>query len=315
MSSKHICAHCNKPINEAVVVALGKSWHKEHFLCAHCKQPLKDAKYIQEDGKPYCEKDWKALFQTPNQPKCAQCNSPIQDTVVTAMGKTWHKDHFVCTHCKKPFKDSKFLTENGLPYCEADHKALFQKGGSSGAICAQCNKPIADTVTQAMGKSWHKEHFVCTHCKKPFNGSSFFVQDEKPYCEDDHKKLFPSGNCASGSNPLCAHCNKPITDTVLTALGKHWHKDHFVCAHCKKPITEAEFSTKDGQAYCEKDYTALFRKKCSGCGELIKDTVLTALDKHWHKQCFSCNKCKKPINAQQGFTEKNGMPFCMGCGV
>ncbi|XP_054278966.1 leupaxin-like [Macrosteles quadrilineatus] len=113
--------------------------------------------------------------------------------------------------------------------------------------------------------------------------------------------------------PNCAQCNKPITDTVVAALGKTWHPEHFTCAHCKKPIREPTFREQSGQPYCEADYMQLYGKSCSGCGQPIKNTILTALNKTWHQECFKCTKCQKVI-ALKEFTEKHGNPFCMGCG-
>ena len=36
--------------------------------------------------------------------------------------------------------------------------------------------------------------------------------------------------------PVCGACHRPIEERVVTALGKHWHVEHFVCAKCEKPF-------------------------------------------------------------------------------
>ena len=36
--------------------------------------------------------------------------------------------------------------------------------------------------------------------------------------------------------PICGACRRPIEERVVTALGKHWHVEHFVCAKCEKPF-------------------------------------------------------------------------------
>ena len=38
-----------------------------------------------------------------NIPICGACRRPIEDRVVTALGKQWHVEHFVCGKCEKPF--------------------------------------------------------------------------------------------------------------------------------------------------------------------------------------------------------------------
>lgn len=117
----------------------------------------------------------------------------------------------------------------------------------------------------------------------------------------------------SQSTPTCAQCNKPIHDTVLGAMGKTWHPDHFTCAHCKKPIKDPSFRVQNGKPYCDADYIQLYGKTCFACGQVIQNTILTALNKTYHQECFKCTKCHKSI-ALKEFTEKNGNPFCMACG-
>jgi LIM protein, putative len=36
-------------------------------------------------------------------PICGACHRPIEERIVTALGKNWHVEHFVCARCEKPF--------------------------------------------------------------------------------------------------------------------------------------------------------------------------------------------------------------------
>lgn len=58
----------------------------------------------------------------------------------------------------------------------------------------------------AMGKTWHPEHFVCTHCQEEIGSRNFFERDGQPYCEKDYHNLF---------SPRCYYCNGPILDVSL----------------------------------------------------------------------------------------------------
>lgn len=58
-------------------------------------------------------------------------------------------------------------------------------------------------VVTAMGKTWHPEHFVCTHCQEEIGSRNFFERDGQPYCEKDYHNLF---------SPRCYYCNGPILD-------------------------------------------------------------------------------------------------------
>ena len=71
------------------------------------------------------------------------------------------------------------------PYCLQHYHEI------KGSICAQCNKPIMGRTVNALGKSWHADHFNCTFCKKLLTSSAPFKSNEgKPYCSTCHVKLF-----------------------------------------------------------------------------------------------------------------------------
>lgn len=74
---------------------------------------------------------------------------------------------------------------------------------TSKGICCACNKPIVGQVVTALGKTWHPEHFTCTHCGTELANQNFFERNSAPYCETDYQNLF---------SPRCAYCNAPILD-------------------------------------------------------------------------------------------------------
>lgn len=69
--------------------------------------------------------------------------------------------------------------------------------------CTACDKAIVGQVITALGKTWHPEHFTCTHCSQELGTRNFFERDGRPYCEPDYHNLF---------SPRCAYCNGPILD-------------------------------------------------------------------------------------------------------
>ena len=58
--------------------------------------------------------------------------------VVTALGRTWHPEHFSCAHCQKELGTKNFFERDGQPYCEPDYHHLFSPR------CSYCNGPILD---------------------------------------------------------------------------------------------------------------------------------------------------------------------------
>ena len=69
---------------------------------------------------------------------CAACNKPIIGQVCTALGKTWHPEHFTCVACELPLGSRNFFEREGKPFCEKDYHELYAPR------CAYCNGPILD---------------------------------------------------------------------------------------------------------------------------------------------------------------------------
>ena len=75
---------------------------------------------------------------------------------MTALGKTWHPEHFFCAHCGKPFGATEnFHEKDGRPYCRDHYYELFAPK------CGACERPIVDSFVSALKKQWHPECFNC----------------------------------------------------------------------------------------------------------------------------------------------------------
>lgn len=144
-----------------------------------------------------------------------------------ALGKYWHNEHFSCASCQRQISNQ-WYDHDGKPYCMEDFGKLFAKQ------CSFCHQAIFDKYTTALGKHWHPDHFVCTHCRKPI-GENFHEHGGKPYCVTHHLELF----C-----PKCAYCNKPITAGSIDALEKSWHQDCLVCVVCHQSLLKGSITAK-----------------------------------------------------------------------
>lgn len=238
-ASKGTCAYCRQEILGEVVQALGKTFHVDHFVCGHCQEPIGTRTFFELEGLPNCERCYQNLFC----PKCAYCDAPIQDRCVSALGKKWHVNHFICTQCLQPFPKGVFFERDGRPYCET---CFF---GRYAPTCAGCERPITGDCVNALGQQWHPEHFVCTYCRRSFGGEPFFEYQGKPYCEAHYHQQ---------AGALCAGCQRPITGRCISALNKKWHPEHFVCTFCMNPLGGATYSEKQGKPYCKDCFIKLF---------------------------------------------------------
>ncbi|XP_036382632.1 paxillin isoform X2 [Megalops cyprinoides] len=230
---------------------------------------------------------------------CGACNKPIAGQVVTAMGRTWHPEHFVCTHCQEEIGSRNFFERDGQPYCEKDYHNLFSPR------CYYCNGPILDKVVTALDRTWHPEHFFCAQCGAFFGPEGFHEKDGKAYCRKDYFDMFA---------PKCGGCARAILENYISALNCLWHPECFVCRECFTPFVNGSFFEHDGQPYCEVHYHERRGSLCSGCQKPITGRCITAMAKKFHPEHFVCAFCLKQLN-KGTFKEQNDKPYCQSCFV
>nr|XP_020863692.1 paxillin isoform X2 [Phascolarctos cinereus] len=228
---------------------------------------------------------------------CGACKKPIAGQVVTAMGKTWHPEHFVCTHCQEEIGSRNFFERDGQPYCEKDYHNLFSPR------CFYCNGPILDKVVTALDRTWHPEHFFCAQCGAFFGPEGFHEKDGKAYCRKDYFDMFA---------PKCGGCARAILENYISALNTLWHPECFVCRECFTPFINGSFFEHDGQPYCEVHYHERRGSLCSGCQKPITGRCITAMAKKFHPEHFVCAFCLKQLN-KGTFKEQNDKPYCQNC--
>ncbi|XP_045078973.1 paxillin-like isoform X3 [Coregonus clupeaformis] len=228
---------------------------------------------------------------------CGACNKPIVGQVVTAMGRTWHPEHFVCTHCQEEIGSRNFFERDGAPYCEKDYHDLFSPR------CHYCNGPILDKVVTALDRNWHPEHFFCAQCGAFFGPEGFHEKDGKAYCRKDYFDMFA---------PKCGGCARAILENYISALNSLWHPECFVCRECFTPFVNGSFFEHEGQPYCEGHYHERRGSLCSGCQKPITGRCITAMAKKFHPEHFVCAFCLKQLN-KGTFKEQNDKPYCQGC--
>ncbi|XP_070402608.1 paxillin isoform X3 [Nothobranchius furzeri] len=228
---------------------------------------------------------------------CGACCKPIVGQVVTAMGRTWHPEHFVCTHCQEEIGSRNFFEREGQPYCEKDYHNLFSPR------CYYCNGPILDKVVTALDRTWHPEHFFCAQCGSFFGPEGFHEKDGKAFCRKDYFDMFA---------PKCGGCARAILENYISALNCLWHPECFVCRECFTPFVNGSFFEHDGQPYCEVHYHERRGSLCSGCQKPITGRCITAMSKKFHPEHFVCAFCLKQLN-KGTFKEQNDKPYCHGC--
>ncbi|KAM5285727.1 PDZ and LIM domain protein 5 isoform 17-T21 [Hipposideros larvatus] len=110
------CGRCQRKILGEVINALKQTWHVSCFVCVACGKPIRNNVFHLEDGEPYCETDYYALFGT----ICHGCEFPIEagDMFLEALGYTWHDTCFVCSICCESLEGQTFFSKKDKPLCK-----------------------------------------------------------------------------------------------------------------------------------------------------------------------------------------------------
>ncbi|KAF3047851.1 hypothetical protein E8E11_004136 [Didymella keratinophila] len=150
----------------------------------------------------------------------------------------------------------------------------------TGAQCTHCALPISGRIVSAGGCRFHPECFSCYQCGEKLECVAFYPEpsakhaarcdrirarqrgedvaflpgwdtpekmqqleeqdgtDESPrfYCHLDFHECFSPRYSAK-----CKGCRKPVTDTVVKALGAEWHTGCFVCIECRGPFDDGRY--------------------------------------------------------------------------
>ncbi|XP_041937534.1 LIM and senescent cell antigen-like-containing domain protein 1 isoform X1 [Alosa sapidissima] len=283
---------------EKIVNSNGELYHEQCFVCAQCFQQFPEGLFYEFEGRKYCEHDFQMLFA----PCCHQCGEFIIGRVIKAMNNSWHPDCFCCDICQAVLADVGFVKNAGRHLCRPCHNREKARGLGK-YICQKCHAIIEDNPLIFKNDPYHPDHFNCNNCGKELTSDARELKGEL-YCLPCHDKM---------GVPICGACRRPIEGRVVNAMGKQWHVEHFVCAKCEKPFLGHRHYERKGLAYCETHYNQLFGDVCYHCNRVIEGDVVSALNKAWCVNCFSCSTCNTKLTLKDKFVEVDLKPVCKHC--
>ncbi|KAG5844252.1 hypothetical protein ANANG_G00160410 [Anguilla anguilla] len=188
--------------------------------------------FFQKKGEYICTADYQRLYGT----RCDSCGDFITGEVVSALGRTYHPNCFVCSVCRKQFPIGDRVTFSGKQcVCQqcsltlASAREPVKVHGPS--QCAGCKEEIKHGQSLlALEKQWHVSCFKCQTCNTVLT-AEYISKDGVPYCESDYHAQF---------GIRCETCERYISGRVLEAGGKHYHPTCARCARCNMMFTEGE---------------------------------------------------------------------------
>ncbi|XP_019652339.1 actin-binding LIM protein 2 isoform X6 [Ailuropoda melanoleuca] len=231
-STAILCNTCGNVCKGEVLRVQNKYFHIKCFVCKACGCDLAEGGFFVRQGEYICTLDYQRLYGT----RCFSCDQFIEGEVVSALGKTYHPDCFVCAVCRLPFPPGDRVTFNGKE-CMCQKCSLPKTAGSSVHLsqglwsCGGCGTEIKNGQSLvALDKHWHLGCFKCETCGKQLD-AEYISKDGLPYCEADYHTKF---------GIRCDGCEKYITGHVLEAGEKHYHPLCALCVRCGRMFAEGE---------------------------------------------------------------------------
>ncbi|RKF54293.1 Rho-type GTPase-activating protein 1 [Golovinomyces cichoracearum] len=114
---------------------------------------------------------------------------------------------------------------------------------------------------------------------------------------------------------LCEKCCETLTGQFVRALGGTYHLDCFRCRDCGQIVASKFFpideENGEGQyPLCETDYFKRLDLICHKCNTALRGSYITALDRKYHIDHFTCSVCPTVFGAQDSYYEHNGQVYC-----
>lgn len=120
---------------------------------------------------------------------------------------------------------------------------------------------------------------------------------------------------SNGQLRTCKKCGEGLTGQFVRALGGTFHLDCFKCQDCGQIVASKFFPVdqEDGSGQfplCETDYFRRLELLCFECGGALRGSYITALDRKYHIEHFTCSVCPTVFGAQDSYYEHDSKVYC-----
>jgi len=265
-------------------------------------------------------------FKAPEQIKCPRCTKSVYAAEARAVGElSFHKECFKCSMCNKALDSTNQNCHERVLYCKTCHGRKFGPkgygfgGGAAGLSmdsgahldgppdsavgrvqqnykppkapagegCPRCGGCVysAEEVL-AKGKAYHKTCFNCKSCRKALDSMQHCDgPDKEVYCKGCYGNKFGPQGYGFGQGGGTLTSKFADTTSMVSTRGA----DKVIMA-------------KEGEESCP---------RCGG--KVYSAEMMMAKDRGFHKKCFKCRNCKRPLDSMTHCDGTDGEVYCKLC--
>ncbi|XP_018897504.1 muscle LIM protein Mlp84B isoform X2 [Bemisia tabaci] len=277
------------------------------------------------NGKPGGAQNVRAIAKAPEGQGCPRCGGCVYAAEqMLARGRGWHKECFKCAECTKRL-DSVNCCEGPDKdiYCKVCYAKRFgPRGiGSNGLVCDITDVEVSEmmtlhttTVNTASIKAPPGKG--CPRC----GGVVFAAEQVLAKGREWHRKCFKCKDCNKTLDSIIA-CDGPDKDVYCkTCYGKKWgpHGYGFACGSGflqTDGLTEEDIASM--RPFYNPDTTSIKAPAGEGCprcgGRVFAAEQQLAKGTMWHKICFNCAACHRPLDSMLACDGPDKEIYCRAC--
>ncbi|RJE18299.1 GTPase-activating protein, partial [Aspergillus sclerotialis] len=125
----------------------------------------------------------------------------------------------------------------------------------------------------------------------------------------------PQNKSPGSTQRVCKKCGETLTGQFVRALGATYHLECFKCEDCGQIVASKFFPVEsEDKTYqyplCETDYFRRLDLICHTCGGALRGSYITALERKYHIEHFTCSVCPTVFGAQDSYYEHEDKVYC-----
>ncbi|XP_050532046.1 muscle LIM protein Mlp84B-like isoform X1 [Daktulosphaira vitifoliae] len=282
--------------------------------------------------RPAAPLESRAIARAPEGEGCPRCGGYVyMAEQMLAKGRGYHKECFNCISCHKTLNSVIHCDgPNNEVYCRVCYSKRFGPrgighsgtGGQSIGLTCDLNDeierdvstsraPVVDTTSIKA-----KPGQGCPRC----GGVVFAAEQVLAKGSEWHKKCFKCKDCNKTLDSIIA-CDGPDRDVYCkTCYGKKWgpHGYGFACGSGflqTDGLTEDQISAS--RPFYSPNTTSILAPEGEGCprcgGKVFAAEQQLAKGTMWHKICFNCAACHRPLDSTLACDGPDREIYCRSC--